>query len=187
MNAGIMKYWYAIQCASGKESVARKKIENLFSGYKTFFPRRELEIRKSGKTSLQVTPLFKGYFFISSKSGMLYREAAELVKKINDNSATAILYNVVGMNAAESSIGSDTLVPVKKNEMDKLFELTQGEEVVPFSSYLKEGSILKIISGPLKGLEALLVKVNSRKRRIRVAVELFGKKQYVDLGASMVS
>ena len=182
-----MNYWYAIQCASGKESVARKKIHDLFSGYKTFLPRRELEIRKSGKTSRQITPLFKGYFFISSKTGMLCREAVELVKRINDNSATAILYNVVGMSDKENSIGSDALTPVNKDEMDALFDLTQGEEVVPFSSYYKEGSRLKIISGPLKGLEALLVKVNARKNRIKVAVDLFGERHFVDLGASMVS
>jgi len=158
----------------------------MFSGYKTFFPRRELEIRKSGKISRQITPLFKGYFFISSKTGMLCREAVDLVKRINDNSGTAILYNVIGMPEKENSIGSDELIPVKKNEMAALFDLTKGEEVVPFSSYLKEGARLKIISGPLKGLEALLVKVNSRKSRIKVAVDLFGKKQFVDLGASMV-
>lgn len=182
-----MAYWYALQCASGKEEVVRKKIGEMFSQYRTFFPRRELEIRKQGKTALQVTPLFKGYFFISSKTQILCREATDLVKKVNDISASGLLYKVVGMLAKENASGSDPVTPVKSDEMDSLFELTQGGEVVSFSSYKKAGESVKIISGPLKGLEGTLVKVNARKRRIKVAITLMGERQLVDLGASMLA
>lgn len=181
-----MSNWYAIQCISGKEEAARKCLVNLFSHYKTFFPKRELEIRKGGKVNKQIKALFPGYFFLQSGSRLMYVQAVEIVKKINEVFSTSALLKVVGMTSDKELCGSSELIPIQNHEMDLFLGITNDNEVVEFSKYKKAGDKIKIINGPLSGFEGIVLKLNARKKRVKVGVELFGQTQVIDLGAEMV-
>jgi transcriptional antiterminator NusG len=182
-----MSNWYAVQCVSGKEEAARRCLLNLFKNYKTFYPKRELEIRKDGKVTKQIKALFPGYFFLQSGSRMMYYEAIEMVKNINGMFSGVTLLKVVGMTKDKNSCGSDEITPIRDQEIDLFLEITNQEEVVEFSTYKKTGDKIKIISGPLTGLEGIIIKLNARKKRVKVGVELLGQMQIIDLGAEMVA
>ena len=182
-----MNNWYALQCVSGKESAVRDGLQKIFGDYVTFFPRRELEIRKNGKTSIQVKALFPGYFFLKSSSRLMYREALDLIKKVNGNYASAALLKVVGMHRDGKSIGSDEIHPIETREIDLFLNIASENEVVRFSQYRKEGDKVQIVSGPLAGREGIILKTNPRKKRIKVGVKLLGEMQVIDLGAEMIA
>jgi len=182
-----MSYWYALQCVSGKEPVVRDGVVKTFANYSTFFPKRELEIRKNGKTSVQVKALFPGYFFLQSSSRLLYQEGLELTRKLNGMCSSAALLKVVGMHKNPKSIGSDEIVPVMNDEMDMFLNMTNDNEVVEFSQYKKTGDKVQIICGPLSGREGIILKINPRKKRVKVGVNLLGQVQVIDLGAEMIA
>ena len=48
-----------------------------------------------------------------------------------------------------------------------------------------EGNQIQIVSGHLKGQEAKVVKVDPRKKRIKVEVSLLGRLHKIDLAAEM--
>jgi transcriptional antiterminator NusG len=182
-----MNHWYALQCVSGRESVVRDGVQKIFTNYATFFPQRALEIRKNGKTSIQVKALFPGYFFLQSSSRLLYREAIELSRKINGICSSVSLLKVVGMHKNDKSIGSDEIAPILNHEMDLFLNITDDQEVVQFSQYKKEGDKVQIICGPLSGREGIIIKINPRKKRIKIGVNLLGEMQILDLGAEMIA
>ena len=182
-----MSHWYALQCISGKENIVRDGVQRFFSEYTTFFPRRELEIRKGGKASLQIKALFPGYFFLQSSSRLLFREAMELSRKLNSICATASLLKVVGMHKNQNSIGSDEIMPIMNQEIDLFLNITDDQEIVHFSRYKKEGDKVQIVCGPLSGREGIIIKINPRKKRIKVGIQLLGEIQIIDLGAEMIA
>jgi len=182
-----MSHWYALQCVSGKENVVRDGVQKVFTNYSTFFPRRELEIRKNGKTSLQVKSLFPGYFFLQSRTRLFYHEALDISRKVGEMCSSISFLKVVGMYRSDKSIGSDEIVPILNHEMDLFLNMTDEREVVQFSQYKKEGEKVQIISGPLSGREGIIIKINPRKKRIKVGVNLLGEIQVIDLGAEMIA
>ncbi|MDH4200429.1 MAG: antiterminator LoaP [Spirochaetia bacterium] len=182
-----MSNWYAVQCVSGKEGIVREKLQGLYAHYQTFFPRRELEIRRSGKTHMEIKALFPGYIFIQSSSRLIYREALDIARKINETFSSAALLKVVGMYRGAKSIGSDEILPIQNHEISLFLEIASENEIVQFSQYKKVGDKIQIIGGPLAGLEAIILKINARKKRVRVGVELMGQTQMIDLGAEMIS
>lgn len=184
MNAQDM-HWYALQCISGREEALRHRLTS--DGVNVFVPQRKLRIRRSGRWLDEVKPLFPGYIFFSSKKRVLYNEILELVERINRSATLGRVVQVLGLLKEEGSSGSDMVIPVAPHEIDFLLSLTGGEDVIPLSSYIKEGQGVRIIEGPLKGLEAMVTRVNHRKNRIKVALEMFGHNHSIDLGAQMVT
>ncbi len=178
-----MRYWYALQCMSGKEDSLCRLLEQVMGKGSVFFPKRELSIRRGGENFHEIKALFPGYLFFCSAGKMVYSEALELTRKLNQYGSQNILYKILGLSAGSDKHGSDTVTPVSAGEMAQIRELAGENDIVSFSSYVKEGQKVRIINGPLKGMDALIVKVNARKRRIRVALDLFGREHTVDLGA----
>ena len=182
-----MAYWYAIQCVSGKEEPVRKKLRAKYEKYETYIPKREMVIRRAGNLLNETKPIFPGYLFIKSTSKLIYQEAAALVKKINDFSSTAPIYKVIGMNRDDDSVGSEEVSPVLQSEMDVLLQMTGDAETVSVSGYHKVGDKVSIVRGPLQGLEALVVKINARKKRLKLLLTMCGQEQEIDFPAEMIS
>jgi len=116
----------------------------------------------------------------------MYREALELIRKINEMYSAGALLKVVGMKRNKTSIGSDEIVPIEPREMDLFLNIANEDEVVRFSQYKKEGERVQIIGGPLSGLDGIVIKANPRKKRLKVGVNLLGETQVIDLGAELV-
>ena len=182
-----MSYWYALQCISGKENTFRGLFDATFSHYKTFFPKRILEIRRGGEFKTEVTPLFAGYLFFMSKTRLIFQDALSIIRKMNAIHHSNPILKILGMHQDNNAMGNEEITPVHSNEMDILLSLTDQNELISFSSFLQDGDKVKIIHGPLKGFEGVIVKINARKKRVKIALDLLGQKQIIDLGACMVT
>jgi len=178
------KYWYALQTISGNEEAAREKLKIEFSDAETFIPKRELEIRKTGKVKREQKPLFPGYIFICMPQKIDHEKAIEILNKCRSIGSKTSVTKFLGITDTKIQ-GKKEVLPVKPEEINYLFNLTGGGETITFSTFLKSGAKIKIIEGPLKGKEAVIKKVNPRKKRITVEIHLLGKSHEIDLGGSL--
>jgi len=165
----------------------RERLASIFNHYKTFLPRRELEIRKAGRVSRQIQPLFGGYFFLSSRGQLIISEALELVKKVNQTLSDKGVVRVLGMGGGKLPSGGDALIPIPQGEIEQIRMLADERDLVGFSTFVNQGDTMVITSGPLKGREAIIKQVNKRKKRVRVSLELMGTVREIDLGLSALT
>lgn len=177
--------WYALQVYGGNEEKARKKLLLEHGTVKTLLPQRVLQIRRQGKVSIQKRPFFEGYFFLHWDHPLNTLEARDIVGSLRNLGGQPGVIRMTGVTIDKQSTGSDLVQPVSEDEMEVILELTKENEEVGFSSYMFEGNQIQIVSGPLKGQEAKVVKVDPRKKRIKVEVSLLGRLHKIDLAAEM--
>ena len=169
-NTNIKDNWYVVQSFSGKEEDAKKRIETVLpEQISVFLPKRILKIRRAGKNITEERSLYPGYFFVQ---GDLDSETAKNIK---------LQKNVVRIlgNGYEPQ-------PLSKDDVNFLLNLTKGEEKVGISKAIVEDKKVKIIDGPLKGIEGCIKKVDKRKGRAKVLIPIMNRKVIVDLCFEMI-
>ena len=160
--------YYVIQTMSGQEEKARGLLtmKGLFSLNRIFIPKRKIYIRRAGKILLEIKKIFPGYIFIRGNiSGKKFIEIKKTEKVIK----------ILGYRNQPE--------PVPKQEMLIIANLiSNGEEIGYSRAAFYENKKVKIIEGPLKGLEGLIRKINYRKKRLKIALNLFKQEKLVDFG-----
>jgi len=181
-----MSYWYAIQTIGGKEQGSREKIEKEYPGVTTLLPKRELYIRRRGKTRLEVKPLFAGYFFISTDKPLTVEKAAQMTSSGRYLGHQRGIVRIIN-NVIQSDTTADSYIEqVNKEEMQAILELTGKSEIISTSKFLKEGKTITIVSGPLEGKEVIIKKVNPRKKRITIEFSFMGEVRTFDVAGEMI-
>ncbi len=61
-----------------------------------------------------------------------------------------------------------------------------GEIVGKSKAYFDENNRIKIISGPLEGLEGSIIKVDRRKKRAKIRLDLYEDSLYVNLDFEVI-
>ena len=79
------------------------------------------------------------------------------------------------------------IVPLTEEERRFLLDFGGEEQVVSLSEGIIENSVTKILSGPLKGKEALIRKIDRHKRKTWLEIEMFARKQEIQVGLEIVS
>jgi len=176
-----MSYWYAVYTVTGKEDKLRKKILEKLNFISTLFPQRKLQIRRKGKSFNIIKSLLPGYFFIKSER-LLKNEEAAVIKETGKENFN-IFSKILGSDYKNNK---EPIRHISDKEMDHILFLTKNDDVVDFSTYLKEGQKVKIISGPLKGYETIIKKINPRKKRITISLNIFGVNKNIDVGGEML-
>jgi len=136
-----------------------------------FWPRRNLRIRRRGRWRNVVTPVFPGYVFVEGDSvePQLYWRLKRLpgfLRFLKDNE------NIVALPQRDARI---------------LTNLMQFGEVVEKSkAYFDENHRIRIVAGPLKGLEGCIKKVDRRKGRAKIRLDLYEESYLVDFAFTMI-
>lgn len=175
--------WHALQCVGGSEKKIRKFCSLTFPEAVSFTPSRELFIKKGGHMSVQIKPFFPGYVLLNFGRTLVYREAMETVRALRLFDGVGGAVRMAGLVLGQESSGDDPVQPVALSEMEFLLELTADGEVIKPSRVIKENEQVRIISGPLRGLDGVVKKYESRKNRIKIAIEFLGVTRLVDLSA----
>ncbi len=137
------------------------------TGSKLVWPRRALKIRKSGTWRETIAPIFPGYVFL---------ESADIPVE---------LYR--GMRRIPGFIrflqSNQNITPLTKQDSELLLHfLSFGETVDKSKVFFDVNNKICAVSGPLKGLEGKIVKVDKRKGRAKVKLDLCENSFLVDLG-----
>jgi transcriptional antiterminator NusG len=157
--------WYVLHVISGKENTIEKFISKLGTdSLKPFLPRKKLKIRKSGITKDIIKPLYPGYIFIIGIWNL--NEAKKIVK----------------LPGAVKFIGGLYSPGTLKNDEKEIINKIIKDGVAEYSKVVKEGTKIKIISGPLKELEGVIQSVDRRKQKAIVSLPLLNSIVKVTLG-----
>lgn len=159
--------FYVIQVKSQKTGqyleVAKKQLDE--SAVKVLWPRRNLKIRKKGKWVNELSPIFPGYLFLETDAVTpavfdTCRRVPGFIRFLKDNRH---------------------ITPLTGRDKDIVIHFLKLGEVVGSSlATFDEKQKVRIISGPLQGLEGRIVKVNKRKKRIKLKLELYENSFYID-------
>ena len=135
------------------------------------WPRRALQIRRSGRTTETVTPIFPGYLFLEVRA----RLSAVL---------DAVL-RIPGLMRVLPETSRAT--PLDSYDLELIRHLLGFGAVIERSRVsLASGCRIVVHDGPLKGMEGRIVKVDARKKRAKVRLDLYGDAFLVDFGIDVL-
>jgi transcriptional antiterminator NusG len=161
--------FFAIQIWTGTEarflSLARQQARE--GELRLLWPRRRLRIRRRGSWKDALAPIFPGYLFVQSEG--------------IDPGDYRALKNVPGFVRFLPSNTSITPLEPRDQQLLSHF-LSFGEIVEKSRVYFDENRRIRVLAGPLKGLEGMIVRVDRRKGRAKVRLAMYDNSFEVDFG-----
>ncbi len=163
--------YYVIQVKTGGEEKyirsANKTLSNVDADVRLIWPRRRLGLRKKGKTTNSLAPVFPGYVFVEAEtiSHEVYwalRRSIGFFKFLRNN------HDVKALSGEDRDL--------------LLHFLKLGEVVEKSKVYFDENNKIRVTEGALKDLEGRIVKVDRRKKRAKVRLSLYEESFLVDFG-----
>lgn len=167
--------YYAVQVKTGQEAayIARiKKIaESDIQKAQVYFPQRVLHIRKQGVRKTVQAALFPGYIFLETEDlnpalHWFLRRTPGFYRFLPD---------------------SHTPRPLAAEDLSILHHfLSFGEVAHPSKAYFDENDRICIVEGPLKGLEGKIIRVDKRKRRAKIVLDIQQEAFSIDLSFELI-
>lgn len=165
---------YVLQVPGGRERAACELLQRLMGDMvgECFVPLYESMRREQGAWRREVRRLFPGYVFVSTSN------IEGIAQRLGE---LPFFVRVVGGH-------DEQYVPLTREEVAWLLALTNAEtHTVEFSEGVIEGDEVKVTKGPLKGLEAKIVKVDRHRRLAWLEMHMFGRTKVVKVGLEIVS
>jgi len=176
----IKKCWYVVRSVSGKEKKVKEYLELEINRHKlndyvsqVLIPTEKVFQIRNGKKISKERAYLPGYVLIEAA---LVGEVAHVIKNIT---------NVIGFLGAEK--GGDP-VPMRLSEVNRILgkvdELTENEEEmkIPFAI----GESVKVIDGPFNNFSGVIDDINEEKKKLKVMVKIFGRKNLLELSYMQV-
>ena len=165
--------WYVVQVRTGAEesikqqcekNIDREVMKRCFISYYE----EQRSIRGEWVTLKKI--LFPGYIFVvTDKLDELYQN----------------LKSIIGLTKLLGT--GREIIPLTGEEERFLKKFGREEQVVVMSEGIIEQSQVKVTSGPLMGMEGYIRKIDRHKRKAWLEMELFGRKQMVQVGLEIVA
>ena len=164
--------WYVIQVRTGTEEEIQRQCETIIDKSileKSFIPKYEQERKYQGQWHTELKILFPGYvFLISGEKEKLFFE----------------LKRIIGLTKLLGT--GETIVPLTDEEVNFLLRLGGEEQTVGMSEGFIENDRGVVTSGPLKGNEGLIRKIDRHKRKAWLEIEMFGRTVEMQVGLEVV-
>lgn len=161
----ITRCWYLLQC---KPSACERALEHLSrQGYEAFLPRLRREVLRRGRRDVVEEPLFPHYLFVRLS------EVTDNWAPIRSTRGVAGLVRFGERPLAVPDAVVNALrepVPATEQAVEPLF---------------KSGDRLRIVAGPLAGLEAVLAARDGTERVI-LLIHLLNQTQKISLSLTQV-
>ena len=160
--------WYAIWTHSNCERLVAQQLEA--KGFPAFLPEMGARSRRNGKSHVVQVPMFPGYLFL--------RHAMEKASYIEILKARGIVRILEG--------GWNRLTPVSDDEVEAIQRLVaSGVPVFPYA-YFQEGDRVRVVEGPLEGIEGVFLRDKPQKGRLVVSVNLLRTSVAVEVDSTFV-
>ncbi|MFM2039046.1 MAG: transcription termination/antitermination factor NusG [Bacteroidota bacterium] len=176
----VTKKWYVVRAISGKEKKVKELLEleitrqrlNDFVAQILIPTEKVFQIRNGKKINKEKAYL-PGYVLIEAH---LVGEVPHVIKNIP---------NVIGFLGTEKG---GAPVPMRLSEVNRILgkvdELTENEEElrIPFVV----GESVKVIDGPFNNFSGVIDDINEEKKKLKVMVKIFGRKNLLELSYMQV-
>ena len=165
--------WYVIQVRTGTEEniccQCRKIIDSSILE-RCFIPYYQEKKKYQGKWHTQERILFPGYVFLVTN------HVEELYESLKD---------IIGSTRL---IGTgEEIVPLSEEEVTLLLRLGKEEQLVELSTGIIENSQIRILEGPLVGMEGTIRKIDRHKRKAWLEIEMFGRTVEMQVGLEVIA
>ena len=137
-----------------------------------YWPRRKLTVRRKGKRVETLMPVFPGYIFVTADSitDRIFRSLKELPG----------FYRFLESN--------DRIRPLNGRDEEIVAHFVKFGGVIGKSTVtLDKNQKIRVLQGPLEGLEGKIVKVDKRKQRAKVRLDLYNESFLVDFGFELLA
>jgi len=163
--------YYAVQVKSRAENKFIKLFKSMHPELTLplYFPQRRLEIRKQGKLKPSLSGVFSGYIFIEAENDN------EIINWQWEFRRTEGFYRFLKSNQEITALNGQDL------ELVLHFIKNTGAIAGVSKVFFDENSRIVVIEGPLMGLEGRIIKVDKRKRRAKVSLDLYNDSFAIDL------
>ena len=161
--------WYAVCCKPRQEVVAEENL--LRQGFHVYFPRICVRKRRRGRWTDTVEALFPRYLFIrldpSQKSTATVRSTRGAVGMVRFGGQPALVPEVV--------------IDALRQREDAGAGMHRDERPL-----FSEGEIVRLVDGPLAGMEGIFAEQDGKKRVI-ILLELLGKANKIAMSSDWVT
>jgi transcriptional antiterminator NusG len=154
--------WYAVWTRSRHEQVVREQLER--KGYQAFLPTVTRWSRWKDRRKKVDWPLFPGYCFVRFESE----------KRLSVLTCTGVV-SIVSFNG--------DIAPIPDQEIDAIRRLVQSELQYDPCPLIREGEMVEVVHGPLKGVTGKLTRKGAHARLV-LAVDLIGQAVSVEVDAA---
>ena len=144
--------WYAVYTKPRHERKVNRHLSR--DGYTTLLPEIERWSRRKDRRKKILVPIFPGYLFIHAE---LHGE--NRLKVLRTEGVVRILGN------------NGTPVAVRENEIESIQKIVGSKASVHPHRYLKRGRVVRVVAGPLEGVEGIFLSAKGTEKLV-VSVEL---------------
>ena len=162
--AEIAKKWYVVRAVSGKEKKVKEYLELEIA---------RMKLIQNGKKVNKEKAFLPGYVLIEAA---LVGEVSHVIKSIP---------NVIGFLGTEKG---GAPVPMRMAEVNRILgkvdelSITEEELKIPFVV----GESVKVIDGPFNNFSGVVDEINEDKKKLKVMVKIFGRKNLLELNYMQV-
>jgi transcriptional antiterminator NusG len=154
--------WYAVHTSSRHEDKVHMRLDA--KEIPVFLPKIEKwSMRKDRKKRIRV-PLFNGYLFIR-----VYLDKYTWLHVLKTPGVARIVGN------------QNEPVPIPDEQIDSIRILLDNDVMLTPVSYLNVGQRVRIVNGPLTGVEGILLKCTPEKNKLVVSLDLLQRSLSVEL------
>lgn len=165
---------YVVQVMTGDEEKVRRLAAPALqeNDAEILWPRRSLNIRRRGKIVHSVAPVFPGYVILHTPE--LTQELLLAIRR------TPGVIRFLRSN--------DDVRRVEGQELAMIRHLLGFGEIASQSRVrFDENARIVVVDGPLSGLEGRIVKVDKRKGRAKVKLDLYDESFLIDFGFTVIA
>ncbi|WP_185869484.1 transcription termination/antitermination protein NusG [Blattabacterium cuenoti] len=178
----LYRKWYVIKTISGQENKVKLYIENEIrdNGFQEYIGKVLVPIEKviqmrKGKKIYREKVHYPGYVMIEAN---LEGEAIHAIKNVPG------VINFLSEGKGNSAIP----IPMRKEEVNKMLgyidKLSESYENINLPFIV--GETIKVIDGPFNGFNGTIEKINEEKRKLELAVLIFGRKTPLELNFTQI-
>ncbi|HZI79391.1 MAG TPA: transcription termination/antitermination NusG family protein [Vicinamibacterales bacterium] len=160
--------WYAVWLRSNYEHTVHRQLSA--KGFQPFLPEVQTWSRRLGMRRAIRTPMFPGYLFV--------RASLDKHRYID-------LLKVQGVVRVLED-GWTRLTPVPDPEIDAIQQIAAAGVTVFPCAHLRGGERVRVLDGPLAGVEGMFVHDKPSRGRLVVSVDMLGRSIAVEMDAAGV-
>ena len=168
--------YYALQVKTRSEEKYIKLFKAVYSeiDIQLYFPQRSLDLRQKGKIVTSNSAIFPGYIFLELKD--------------DDN----IIEHQWAFRRTEGFFrflrSNQDICPLTDKDLDVVLHFIKRVGPIAGKSkvYFNENSRIVVCDGPLMGLEGKIIKVDKRKGRAKIKLDIYENSFAVDLAFELI-
>ncbi|GHT64263.1 hypothetical protein FACS1894110_03580 [Spirochaetia bacterium] len=168
--------YFAIQVKTRSEEKYIKLFKALYPEVKIpiHFPKRKIDIRRGGRIIPSSSGIFPGYIFLEVEDGEDIHRYQWAFRRTDG------FFRFLKSN--------QNISPLTDRDLEIVLHFVKKVGPVAGTSrvYFNENSRIVVVEGPLMGLEGSIIKVDKRKGRAKIKLDLYNDSFSIDLAFEVI-